>query len=139
MIDLNQYEEVAPSTSLVESVRNFGYDFNTAISDLIDNSITAGASEISILLLSENNEPVISIRDDGCGMTEDQLSKNIVLGSKDPTETRDKGDLGRFGLGLKTASFSMCRQLNVFSKSSRHEIAFRSWDLDVIKKHNNRC
>ena len=68
MIDLNQYEEVAPSTSLVESVRNFGYDFNTAISDLIDNSITAGSSSISIMLLFENGEPTILVHDDGRGM-----------------------------------------------------------------------
>jgi len=136
LIDLNQYEEVAPSTSLVESVRNFGYDFNTAISDLIDNSITAGSSSISIMLLFENGEPTILVHDDGCGMSEAQLSENIVLGSKDPTEEREQGDLGRFGLGLKTASFSMCRQLNVFSKSEGHQVAYRSWDLDVIKEQN---
>lgn len=136
MTDTIEYEEVAPSTNLVESVRNFGYDFNTAISDLIDNSITAGSSIISIMLSLENGEPIILVQDDGCGMTETQLSENIVLGSKDPTEERQTGDLGRFGLGLKTASFSMCRQLNVFSRSEGHQLAFRSWDLDVIKKHN---
>ena len=90
MIDLNQYEEVAPSTSLVESVRNFGYDFNTAISDLIDNSITAGSSSISIMLLFENGEPTILVHDDGCGMTEAQLSENIVLGSKTPRRERTR-------------------------------------------------
>lgn len=131
-----KYEEVAPSTSLVESVRNFGYDLNTAISDLIDNSISANARKIEITLLFEESEPCVLIKDDGLGMTDEVLKNSIVLGSQDPTELRLKGDLGRFGLGLKTASFSMCRQLNVFSKAQSHSIAFRSWDLDVVRKYN---
>lgn len=134
--NLRDYEEAAPSTSLVESVRNFGYDLNTAVSDIIDNSITANADNISIRLEWNAGDPFVSILDNGDGMTEGQLSQNIVLGSQDPTEKREEGDLGRFGLGLKTASFSMCRQLNVFSKTEETDIAFRSWDLDIIREEN---
>ena len=135
-LNIHEFEESAPSTSLIESVRNFGYDLNTSISDLIDNSITASASEISIRLEWNSGNPFVAILDNGIGMTEDELKKNIVLGSKNPKLERDKEDLGRFGLGLKTASFSMCRQLNVFSKTTNSEVSFRSWDLDIIQRHN---
>lgn len=130
------FEEAAPSTSLIESVRNFGYDLNTAISDLIDNSITAGADDISVRLEWSSGDPFVSVLDNGCGMTDAQLSQNIVLGSQDPSKKREKNDLGRFGLGLKTASFAMCRQLNVFSKTEETDLTFRSWDLDVIRDTN---
>ena len=140
MVDLSKeprgFDEIPPSTTLVESIRNFGYDLNTAISDLIDNSISAGATVIQIRLEWNNGDPFVAITDDGHGMTDDQLSKNIIIGSKNPAEERDQSDLGRFGLGLKTASFSMCRQLNVFSKTQNSELAFRAWDLDVIATKN---
>ena len=140
MVDLTKvpqvFDEIPPSTTLVESIRNFGYDLNTAISDLVDNSISAGASTIQIRLEWNNGDPFVAITDDGHGMTNDQLSKNIIIGSKNPAEERDQSDLGRFGLGLKTASFSMCRQLNVFSKTQNSELAFRAWDLDVIATKN---
>jgi len=131
-----EFEEHAPSTSLAESVRNFGYDLNTAISDLIDNAITAEATLISVRLEWNNEKPFVSILDNGVGMTDKQLSKNIVIGSNDPNEPRQMNDLGRFGLGLKTASFSMCRQLNVLSKTTGTDVCFRSWDLDIIKQQN---
>lgn len=130
------WEEAPPNTDMVESVRNFGYDLNTAISDLIDNSITAGADKISIRLEWASGTPFVSVLDNGDGMTDDELSKNIILGSHNPNQKRKKNDLGRFGLGLKTASFSMCRQLNVFSKTNTTDIAFRSWDLDIVRDAN---
>ena len=135
-MDLSHFEETPPSISMVESVRNFGYNLNTAVSDLIDNSITAGANEIKITLLFEKKEPCVIIHDNGIGMTDIELSKNMTLGSRDPTAEQCGGDLGRFGLGLKTASFALCRQLNVFSKSADHKIAYRGWDLDMIKTSN---
>ena len=133
-LDLSEYEEAVPTTSLIESVRSFGYDLNTAIADIVDNSITAKASEISIHLEWNNGEPFVSITDNGVGMSEAELSHNIVLGSKNPNDERDLSDLGRFGLGMKTASLSMARQLNVFSQREKGSLSFRSWDLDIVEK-----
>ena len=128
------YEESLPGTALAESMRNFGYDLNTAVCDIIDNSVTANAESIMIWLEWNDGAPYVCILDNGHGMTDEELSRNIVMGSKDPGEEREKGDLGRFGLGLKTASLSMCRNLNVFSKTASGSLAFRGWDLDKIKE-----
>jgi len=133
-IDLSDYEESIPTTSLIESVRSFGYDLNTAIADIVDNSITANATEIRVHLEWNNGEPFVSITDDGEGMNDVELSRNIVLGSKNPNEEREFSDLGRFGLGMKTASLSMARQLNVFSLKKHGSISFRSWDLDIVEQ-----
>ena len=139
MTDYNpdEYQRSVPTTSVIESVRSFGYDLNTAIADLIDNSITAHASEIKVHLEWNKGEPVVFISDNGSGMSEEELSANIVLGSKHPSIARDDDDLGRFGLGMKTASLSMARQLNVFSKKMDENICFRSWDIKVVEELND--
>ena len=136
-VDITAYEEMPPATSMIESVRSCGYDLNTAIADIIDNSITAEANNIYVELQWNKGNPYVSILDDGVGMTEAELAKNIMLGSTSPSEKRNKNDLGRFGLGLKTASFSMARELNVFSQTDHTELCFRQWDLDKIEETNN--
>jgi hypothetical protein len=124
-------EKLAPSAaSLSESLRDIGYTLETAIADLIDNSITAGATIVKIYIDSNNPKPVISIVDNGHGMTEDDLRKAMKLGSKH-ADIRSKDDLGRFGLGLKTASFSQCRKLTVLSKV-QNAYSSACWDLDEI-------
>jgi hypothetical protein len=65
-------------------------------------------------------------------MTEDVLKNAMRPGSKNPLQEREAKDLGRFGLGLKTASFSQCRRLTVGSKSEGNEPAIRYWDLDYV-------
>ena len=133
-VDITAYEEMPPATSMIESVRSCGYDLNTAVADIIDNSITAEANNIYVELQWNKGDPYVSILDDGVGMTEAELAKNIMLGSTSPSEKRNKNDLGRFGLGLKTASFSMARELNVFSQTDHTELCFRQWDLDKIEE-----
>ena len=133
-IDLNDFDEVPPSISMIESIRSFGYNFNTAIADIIDNSISANASKINVHLEWNNGDPYVAILDNGHGMTDQMLAKNVVLGSTNPTDIRDKNDLGRFGLGLKTASFSMSRELHIFSKTIEDQLSYRSWNLDIIEK-----
>ncbi|TFH12137.1 MAG: ATP-binding protein, partial [Lentisphaerales bacterium] len=78
----------------------------------------------------------ISIMDDGLGMSEAVLHEAMRPGSKSPAEKRDPSDLGRFGLGLKTASFSQCRALTVASRRKGYPIATRIWDLDYVVRHN---
>jgi hypothetical protein len=129
------YEIVEPNAAaLIESLRAFGYTPETAIADLIDNSITAGASEIKIDFRWSGQHSLISIVDNGSGMDETTLVNAMRPGSRSPREVRDANDLGRFGLGLKTASFSQCRSLTVASKSEKGETTTRKWDLDEVER-----
>ena len=92
--------------TLIESLRAFGYDLKTAIADLIDNSITAGAKNIRINFHWNGPDSGISVTDDGRGMSAKKLLEAMRVGSQSPLEEREYEDLGRFGLGMKTASFS---------------------------------
>ena len=130
-----RHEEVAPRASaLAESLRAFGYDLGTAIADLVDNSISAGAKRVWIDFQWAGKESSIAITDDGRGMTEEKLRDAMRLGSRHPGEARDSSDLGRFGLGLKTASFSQCRCVTAFTKQSPTDAILRRWDLDHLAK-----
>jgi HSP90 family molecular chaperone len=109
----------------------------TAIADIVDNSISAGAKNIWIDFNWNGTDSTVSIRDDGCGMTESVLKTAMRLGSMSPSSIRDPKDMGRFGLGLKTASFSQCRKFTVISKYHDDAICIRCWDIDCIIKTNN--
>lgn len=131
--DTAEYDDAAPRAgALVESLRSFGYSPETAIADLIDNSISAGASKIDVYFVWEEESSHIAILDDGAGMDSGQLLEAMRPGSMGPTEERSKKDLGRFGLGLKTASFSQARELSVVSRSKSSATAIRCWDLDYV-------
>ena len=122
--------------SLSESLRGMGYTLPTAVSDIIDNSISAEAKTISISMIKADEEVEASLKilDDGIGMTRDELVHAMVLGAVSPLVKRSRNDLGRFGLGLKTASFSQCRRLTVVSKRNG-EVSSFSWDLDGQHAH----
>lgn len=123
------------AASLIEGLRDIGYSLETAISDIIDNSITAGARQIRIITEACIDDPLIAIVDDGEGMTEDELIAAMRPGSRSPLATRDEPDLGRFGLGLKSASFSQCRRLTVVSRKDGKTSA-AVWDLDDVAERN---
>jgi hypothetical protein len=130
---LDIYDIAQPEPSaLVESLRAFGYSLRTAIADLVDNSISANARNIWIRFDWQGPDSFILIKDDGIGMTEAELVSAMRPGSKSPLEERPQKDLGRFGLGLKTASFSQCRRLSVVSKRNSSSLVTRCWDLDYI-------
>ena len=122
-----------PASSMIESLRGVGYSLETAIADLIDNSISAHARNIWLTFWWEGRRSHISVLDDGDGMTEGQLSEAMRPGSMSPLEDRSVDDLGRFGLGLKTASFSQCRQLTVASVRNG-QFSTRRWDLDHVAR-----
>ncbi len=124
------------AASLIEGHRDFGYTLETALADVIDNSISAGATEISLLAETSSDQPWIAVSDDGTGMTEVELIEAMRLGSKSPSDQRSKMDLGRFGLGLKSASFSQCRNLTVTTRKSG-VVACASWDLDEVKRRKS--
>ena len=122
--------------ALIESLRAIGYSLPTAIADIIDNSIAASASNVWLDFHWSGPDSWIAITDDGKGMTDEELSNAMRPGSTSPMDTRSPSDLGRFGLGLKTASFSQCRVLSVISKTTAGEKSRRCWNLDFVAKHN---
>lgn len=121
--------------SLIESLRSFGYSPATAIADLIDNSIFAAATEINVQFEWNGPGSRVLVSDNGTGMDERVLSEAMRLGSDEPDNDRMVKDLGRFGLGLKTASFSQARSLTVLSKSTGIT-SVRRWDLDHVRRTN---
>lgn len=123
------------AAALIEGLRDIGYSLETAISDIVDNSITASAHRIQIITETFSDEPYIAIIDDGNGMDEDELVAAMRPGSRNPLMARDEPDLGRFGLGLKSASFSQCRRLTVVSKKAG-KISAAIWDLDDVAERN---
>lgn len=120
---------------LIESLRDIGYSFNSALADIIDNSISANASHIDVLAIPADDF-YVSIIDNGVGMSASELRKAMRLGSTNPRAERAPKDLGRFGLGMKTASFSQCRRLTVASRCEGSLSAF-TWDLDVVINDNS--
>ncbi|HEX4307223.1 MAG TPA: ATP-binding protein [Solirubrobacterales bacterium] len=125
--------EVPPNPSaLIESMRAFGYSLPTAVADLIDNSITADAKRVDVEFKWNGPESTVAVIDDGLGMDEDALNDAMRLGSRNPSDPRDPGDLGRFGLGLKSAGWSVARSLTVVSKARGDHPRTRRWDLDHV-------
>ena len=118
---------------LMESLRNLGYTLDTALADVIDNSVAVGARNISVRFLWANGAPWIAILDDGHGMTQPELIEAMRFGCTSPLERRSVDDLGRFGLGMKTASISQCSLLTVISRADG-KLTACSWDLDQLAK-----
>jgi len=117
---------------LLESMRDIGYSFESALADIVDNSISAGASSIEIINdVSPDAGPFLAVLDNGRGMSPEELTQAMQHGSRSPRDERAPDDLGRFGLGLKTASFSQCRHLTVVSRRDG-KLSARCWDLDLV-------
>ena len=125
-------ENVPSPDILMNSMRSIGYSFKTALADIIDNSISAGAKNIKIFLpVNDDGNLYLSILDDGEGMNNDELFNAMKYGS--PREGYGVNDLGRFGLGLKSASLSQCKVLTVASKKNNVISCFQ-WDLDEVER-----
>lgn len=118
--------------AMIEALRGLGYSVEAALADIVDNSVSAEASEVRIDFHWNGADSRISILDDGFGMTDGELERAMQLGAKSPLETRDPYDLGRFGMGLKTASFSHCRSLTVATVKAGMPACLR-WDLDALE------
>jgi len=122
-----------PLFYLIDSLRGIGYTIETAIADLIDNCIAAEASLVDIRFKWAKKDSYISILDDGRGMSETELIEALNLAQRGVKFKREKNDLGRFGLGLKTASFSQCKILTVSSKHNDTCYTYR-WDLNALEQ-----
>ena len=120
------------ASAMMEALRGLGYSTATALADIVDNSISAGASEVRLHFDWDGYDSRISILDNGRGMSDSELEAAMTLGTINPLDKRAHTDLGRFGLGLKTASFSQCRSLTVASKREGGPLVCLRWDLDAI-------
>ncbi len=120
--------------NFIKSLRDIGYNFEIAVADILDNSITANSDTVKIHIVAK---PKISFSmiDNGVGMSEEELIEAMRLASKDPYKERKKNDLGRFGLGLKTSSFSQSKRVTVISKKDNN-ISLAQWDLNYLEEKN---
>ncbi|MCY4652695.1 MAG: ATP-binding protein [Dehalococcoidia bacterium] len=114
----------------IEGLRDTGYSFETAVADLVDNSIAAGATVVDITVqLDLRGQVRLSLADNGCGMDHDGLVQAMTYGSP---RRPDPASLGKFGLGLKTASTAFCRRLSVITRPAGGVAKMATWDLDYV-------
>lgn len=129
------YEIVNPDPAgTIASLSSLGYSVEAAIADLVDNSVAAQAQSVEVVCTWEGHESWIAVVDDGSGMAPSELLTAMTLATKGPGTVRGPQDLGRFGMGLKTASFSQARQLTVTSRTRGGEWATRTWDLATVQQ-----
>lgn len=119
------------------SMRHMGYSFADAISDVIDNSVSASSTTIRLLFPLNAENIYVGILDDGNGMSKQELLRAMCYGSQANEKERSENDLGRFGLGMKSASLSQCRKMTVVSKKESEVSAYR-WDYDEITSQGQR-
>lgn len=121
---------------VMEGLRDTGYDFNTAVADIVDNSIAADATRVEInILLAPDQSITVYIADNGCGMGHNELHNAMRYGSN---KRPNAASLGKFGLGLKTASTAFCKCLSVVSRDTDSDDVLKAqWDLDYIVEKNN--
>src|SRR5574344_228258 len=125
-------ENIPVAPTLMGSLRSMGYSFESAVADVIDNSISAHATTIRVLFpTTPLQETAVGILDDGSGMSLESLFEAMRYGSMASEVERDEDDLGRFGMGMKAASLSQCRNLTVVSYYKGKRSSF-------IKKDTNR-
>jgi hypothetical protein len=132
----DNYEDATPKPEyLIKSISEQGYSFEASIADLIDNSISADARRVEVVSDHESEPYRLYIADDGNGMSLEKLKESMQFPSASPDAIRRSSDLGRFGLGMKTASFSQTRRFTVISrKKGEDKYDARTWDVEVLKK-----
>jgi len=124
------------AAALSQSMRDIGYSLEAAVADIIDNSISACASKVDIFFDVQQTSACLAIIDNGHGMNEKELIEAMRHGTQNPRAPRSKGDLGRFGLGLKTASFSQCTRLTVVSSKKGLKVG-AVWDLKLVSDRDD--
>lgn len=122
---------------LMGSMRHMGYSFADAVADVMDNSVSAGCTIIKLLFPNNPEQIYVGILDDGCGMSDQELFRAMCYGSQANEKERSENDLGRYGLGMKSASLSQCRKMTVVSKKDGEMNAYR-WDYDEITCQGQR-
>lgn len=136
-MSVRKSRSITPSAArLTESLRDIGYDFPSAVADIVDNSVMAGATHVDVSIEFAGEGSYVAISDDGEGMTGNGLDEALRYGSR---RAYGRSDLGRYGLGLKTASLSQCRSVTIITcrRSAPEHVNRRTLDLDVIAKFDD--
>lgn len=134
MLTVKSIEVLPSARRLIRSLRDMGYDIAAALSELVDNSIAAEARNVWIDTHFDGAGSWLRVHDDGFGMTEYELREAMRFGTRRPYES---DDLGKFGLGLKSASFSQCRRFTVATKTSKNgRVRIARWDLDHVERRD---
>lgn len=128
---MNEKKLIPLAPILVESTRSIGYTFESALADIIDNSLSVNATIIGVEYGSKAANAYLCVVDNGAGMDKEELRAAMRYGSRSSLEARNSVDLGRFGLGMKTATMSQCRELTVVSKKDG-KLSAAVWDLDYV-------
>jgi hypothetical protein len=130
------YDVVPPDPAgTIESLGALGYTLEAAIADLVDNSIDAAARTVNITFHWNGPDSYLTVTDDGHGMTGAELQTAMAIAARGPRAARGAAELGRFGMGLKTASFSQASRLSVWSRTAeRVPPHVRVWDLQRVVK-----
>jgi len=131
------YEDATPNPEfLIKSISEQGYSLETALADLMDNSISANANKIEVVIDTEVEPFTLFLADNGDGMDDKTLKYCMQFPSQSPEDKRRTFDLGRFGLGMKTASFSQTRRFTVLSRrAGTTKFTARTWDVDLLKEN----
>lgn len=118
----------------INALRDLGYDLNSAVADILDNSISRGKAKNVVIEFYKNAEGKFKliIADDGVGMNSRVLEEAMRIGSSN--DDYSNGDLSKYGMGMKTASMSQASLITVLSKmEGAHHTAF-TWDLNHVSK-----
>lgn len=130
---MTEVDKIAPRPqATIEAIRSIGYSFATAIADIVDNSLPVNSSVVEVIVFADGYKSWCAVVDDGDGMSEEELREAMRLGSGGSKRIRKESDLGRFGIGLKSAGFSQARVVSVFSKRSGAASCVRAWDIDHL-------
>lgn len=134
-MSVNGVEVIPSAKRLIRSLRDMGYGFAAAVADLIDNSIEAKANTVWVDVVWDGEVSYVTMADNGLGMSPQELREALRFGSERDYEDED---LGKFGLGLKTASLSQCLKLTVATRqnSNRADISAYCWDVDHVDATN---
>lgn len=120
---------------VIVGLRDTGYEFNTAVADVVDNSIAANATKVQLWLAAGMKGDIrLLIADNGDGMDRQGLINAMQYGSK---ARPSAASLGKYGLGLKTASTAFCKRLSVISRPDGNTTPLMAtWDLYHVAKVN---
>jgi len=128
------YEIANPDPAgTIASLSALGYSVEAAVADLIDNSIAAAARRIEVTFEWSGRDSWVAVVDNGTGMDRDELVRAMTIAGRGPATPREAHDLGRFGMGLKTASFSQARTMSVVSRRAGGGWSAFTWDLDTVE------
>lgn len=127
----NDLVDITPDVRLLRVLRNSGFDMQTAMGELLDNSVDAGARDIEVYTFINNlQKKNILVIDNGKGMNESTLHHSLTL-AKELKVGIDQ--LGKYGMGMKTAALSITPQFEILTKTISGDILFGEFNINKME------